>query len=155
VLQAGERVGVAAVGILATVGATAGHKNANKPDKPSSTYSLLLVLPLLHIAYLPLFSRAGAIVLEAGERVGVAEVGILATVGAATLPVHRRPRLAVLSTGDEVVSPETQALGPGQIRDCNRAMLLAAAAGAGAEVTDLGIARWVEEGKDACRTGVG
>lgn len=58
--------------------------------------------------------------LEAGQRVGVAEVGILATVGAATLPVHRRPRLAVLSTGDEVVDPATDNLGPGQIRDCNR-----------------------------------
>lgn len=79
--------------------------------------------------------------LQAGERVGVAEVGILATVGAASLPVHRRPRLAVLSTGDEVVAPETANLGPGQIRDCNRAMLLAAAAGAGADVIDLGIAR--------------
>jgi molybdopterin biosynthesis enzyme len=43
--------------------------------------------------------RAGAIVLEAGERVGVAEVGILATVGAVQLPVHRRPKVAVLSTG--------------------------------------------------------
>jgi hypothetical protein len=43
--------------------------------------------------------RAGAVVLEAGERVGVAEVGILATVGAVQLPVHRRPKVAVLSTG--------------------------------------------------------
>jgi gephyrin len=99
------------------------------------------VLLLLLLLQLSSPNRAGAMVLEAGERVGVAEVGILATVGAAHLPVHRRPRLAVLSTGDEVVSPETENLGPGQIRDCNRAMLLAAAAGAGAEVTDLGIAR--------------
>jgi molybdopterin biosynthesis enzyme len=44
--------------------------------------------------------RAGAVVLEAGERVGVAEVGILATVGAVQLPVHRRPKVAVLSTGE-------------------------------------------------------
>lgn len=38
--------------------------------------------------------------MEAGERVGVAEVGILATVGAVQLPVHRRPKVAVLSTGE-------------------------------------------------------
>ncbi|WIA42709.1 hypothetical protein OEZ86_008658 [Tetradesmus obliquus] len=94
--------------------------------------------------------EAGAVVLQAGERVGVAEVGILATVGAASLPVHRRPRLAVLSTGDEVVAPETANLGPGQIRDCNRAMLLAAAAGAGADAIDLGIARDVEGHLEGC-----
>lgn len=37
--------------------------------------------------------------LDVGERVGVAEIGILATVGAVELPVHRRPKVAVLSTG--------------------------------------------------------
>lgn len=95
-------------------------------------------------------SRAGAVVLEAGERVGVAEVGILATVGAAKLPVHRRPKLAVLSTGDEVVNPATETLGPGQIRDCNRSMLLAAATAAGAEAIDLGIAKDVEGHLEGC-----
>lgn len=48
------------------------------------------------------------------------------------------------AAGDEVVDPSTAQLGPGQIRDCNRAMLLAAAATAGADVVDLGIARDVE-----------
>ncbi|KAG2449667.1 hypothetical protein HYH02_005196 [Chlamydomonas schloesseri] len=83
----------------------------------------------------------GDTVLQAGERVGVAEVGILATVGAVSLRVHTTPRVAVLSTGDEVVDPATSPLGPGQIRDANRAMLLAAAAKAGAEVVDMGVAR--------------
>lgn len=94
--------------------------------------------------------QAGAVVLEAGERVGVAEVGILATVGAVKLPVHAVPALAVLSTGDEVVDPHAQQLGPGQIRDCNRAMLLAAAAAAGARAVDLGIARDVEGHLEGC-----
>eukprot|EP00879_Flechtneria_rotunda_P011488 GHRR01012001.1.p1 GENE.GHRR01012001.1~~GHRR01012001.1.p1 ORF type:complete len:319 (+),score=94.00 GHRR01012001.1:795-1751(+) len=94
--------------------------------------------------------QAGQLVLKAGERVGVAEIGILATVGAANLPVHRRPQLAVLSTGDEVVNPETEILGPGQIRDCNRSMLLAAAASIGAEVLDLGIARDVKGHLEGC-----
>jgi gephyrin len=86
-------------------------------------------------------------VLAAGERVGVAEVGLLATVGAATLSVHSRPVVAVLSTGDEVVEPtRAEPPGPGQVRDCNRAMLLAAAEAAGAVALDLGIAR--DEGGD-------
>lgn len=82
----------------------------------------------------------GAEVLSAGDVVGVAEVGILATVGATRLPVFRAPLVGVLSTGDEVVDPEASPA-PGQIRDCNRAMLLAAAAAAGAGTVDLGIAR--------------
>jgi hypothetical protein len=51
---------------------------------------------------------------------------------------------SVGTAGDEVVDPSTTQLGPGQIRDCNRAMLLAAAATAGADTIDLGIARDVE-----------
>ena len=86
----------------------------------------------------------GATVLEAGEVVGVAEIGILATVGAVTVKVYKRPHVAVLSTGDEVVEPDTIDLGPGQIRDANRSMLIAAAAKAGALVSDLGVSRDVE-----------
>ena len=55
--------------------------------------------------------------------------------------VHRKPHVAVMSTGDEVCEPDAPALGPGQVRDANRAMLLAAAAATGAAVTDVGIAR--------------
>jgi hypothetical protein len=54
---------------------------------------------------------------------------------------RRQPLVGVLSTGDEVVDPSATELGPGQIRDSNRTMLLAAAAEAGARVMDLGIAR--------------
>ena len=49
--------------------------------------------------------------------------------------------MAVLSTGDELVEPDQETLGPGQIRDANRFMLAAAARSAGCDVTDLGIAR--------------
>lgn len=86
----------------------------------------------------------GATVLEAGERIGVAEIGILATVGAVKVSAFRKPHVGILSTGDEVVEPETDQLGPGQIRDANRSMLMAAAANAGAKVTDLGVARDAE-----------
>ena len=64
--------------------------------------------------------------------------------------VYRQPRVAVLSTGDEVVEPSTQDLGPGQIRDANRSMLLAASSAAGAETLDLGIARDTEGETEAC-----
>lgn len=82
---------------------------------------------------------AGQVVLPAGTRLGPAEIGLLATVGMAQAPVIARPRVAVLSTGDELVEPGTPP-GPGQIRDSNRAMLRSAVAAAGGIVVDLGIA---------------
>lgn len=82
----------------------------------------------------------GEVVLQAGERLGVAEIGLLATVGAVTVPVYPPVRVAVLSTGDELAEPH-QALGPGQIRDSNRATLCAAITASGAIPVDLGIGR--------------
>ncbi|RME18974.1 MAG: molybdopterin molybdenumtransferase MoeA, partial [Candidatus Zixiibacteriota bacterium] len=83
--------------------------------------------------------EAGQRILTAGERLGPAEIGLLATVGVTSVIVHPRPRVAVLSTGDEVVEPDQQP-GPGQIRDSNRTMLLTAVQAAGGEPVDLGIA---------------
>jgi len=83
--------------------------------------------------------EAGQVVFTAGTVLGPAHVGVLASVGAHVVPVYRRVRVGVLSTGDELV--EQGALAPGQIRDSNRPMLLALAAAAGAEVIDLGLAR--------------
>ncbi len=81
---------------------------------------------------------AGERVLTAGTRLGAAELGMLATVGWGTVPVHQRPTVAILSTGDELVDAE-QPLEPGQIRDSNRPTLHAAAHAAGATILDLGI----------------
>ncbi|CAI5958546.1 unnamed protein product [Closterium sp. NIES-64] len=72
---------------------------------------------------------AGTVVLQAGERVGPAEIGLLATVGAAHVHVHWQPLVAVLSTGDELIDPAqngSATLPRGMIRDANRSMLLAA-----------------------------
>jgi molybdopterin molybdotransferase len=75
----------------------------------------------------------GQHVLSAGSRIGAAELGLLATVGCSEVPVFRRPRVAVLATGDELVEPH-QAPPPGSVRDSNRFALMAAAEDAGAEV---------------------
>jgi len=83
--------------------------------------------------------RQGESVLPAGVQLGAAEVGLLATVGAAQVRVHPRPRVAILSTGDELVEP-IEAIGPGQIRDSNRAMLYSAVIADGGIPLDLGIA---------------
>ena len=75
----------------------------------------------------------GQHVLRRGARIGAAEVGLLATVGCANVPVFRKPRVAVLATGDELVEPH-ETPPPGSVRDSNRFALMAAAEEAGAEV---------------------
>lgn len=75
----------------------------------------------------------GQPVLARGVRIGAAEVGLLATVGCSRVPVFRKPRVAVLATGDELVEPH-ESPPPGAIRDSNRYALMAAAEEAGAEI---------------------
>jgi len=77
--------------------------------------------------------RAGATVLPAGTRLGPAELGVAVSAGAGTLSCARRPRVAVLCTGDELREPGA-ALGPGEIHNSNAVALAALAARAGAEV---------------------
>lgn len=78
--------------------------------------------------------------MSVGELIGAAEIGLLATVGVPTVKVYRRPKVAVLSNGDEVVDASTEELDFGKIRDSNRPMLVAAAMEAGCETIDMGIA---------------
>lgn len=81
---------------------------------------------------------AGTTVFEKGTRLSEPHIGVLATIGVVEPRVSRRPKVAVMSTGDELVPPETGELGPGLIRDSNRPMLLALVAGAGADAIDRG-----------------
>lgn len=87
---------------------------------------------------------AGTLVLEAGTRLRPQEIGLAASVGRASLEVHRRVRVAIATTGDELRSPGED-LPPGFIRDSNRHTLGAALRGLGAEVTDYGVLRDDEE----------
>lgn len=83
--------------------------------------------------------RSGERVLQAGTQLGPAEIGLAAAIGRPRLSVTRRPRVALMSTGDELVEVGRQPA-PGQIPDSNRWALLAALREAGAEVRLLGIA---------------
>jgi molybdopterin molybdotransferase len=84
--------------------------------------------------------RAGSVVLAKGAVVTAPAVALAAGAGAGTIVVHRRPRVGVLATGDEIREPG-EALGAAGIPDANRPGLLAHVAAAGAEPVDLGIAR--------------
>jgi gephyrin len=85
--------------------------------------------------------KRGERILAAGTVLGPAEIGLLAGLGVTPVPVRRRPRVSVLSTGDELVEPG-EPVGPGQIRDSNRFSIVTALKGAGAEIV------WSGKGSD-------
>ncbi len=84
----------------------------------------------------------GAVVLLKGERLSPASLGLAASIGISQLPVVRRPKVALFSTGDELVMPGTvspQDMPPGAIYNSNRFFLRALLQRLGCEVSDLGI----------------
>ncbi|HUV89723.1 MAG TPA: gephyrin-like molybdotransferase Glp [Anaerolineae bacterium] len=92
---------------------------------------------------------AGQVVLEPGKVLRPQEIGMLAAIGRVEVAVVRRPRVAILATGDEVVPPD-QTPGPGQIRDANSYTVAAQVQAYGALPLLLGVARdreeWVRRG---------
>ena len=82
--------------------------------------------------------RRGDLLLRPGQLLTPAEVGVLAACGRTRVRVGGRPRVAVLSTGDELVPPE-HTPGPGRIRNSNGPLLVSQARRAGAETRSLGI----------------
>jgi molybdopterin molybdotransferase len=101
--------------------------------------------------------RVGDVVFEPGELLGPGHLGVLAGIGVGEVSVHPRLRVGVLSTGDELVEAG-QPLAPGQIRDSNRATLLALVAQQGWQAVDLGLIRddegaiteVIEQGASTC-----
>jgi molybdopterin molybdotransferase len=85
--------------------------------------------------------RVGEIALPLGTVLGAAHLGVLASVGCALVPVHRRPRVAVLASGDEIVDVDQYdaVLRGERIVSSNSYTIVAAARAAGAEIVDLGI----------------
>jgi molybdopterin molybdotransferase len=93
-------------------------------------------------------AREGSLVLEAGVRLAPRHLGVLAELGRGEVLVHRRPRVGILATGDELV-PVTDTPGPGQIRNSNETMLAAQVARMGGTPVPLGIARDTRESLSA------
>ncbi|MBS1893300.1 MAG: molybdopterin molybdotransferase MoeA [Actinobacteria bacterium] len=94
---------------------------------------------------------AGETVLRAGDELGPAELGALATIGLDPAPVHRRPRVAVVTSGDELRAPG-EPLGPGAIRDSNSRTVPGLARLAGAEVVSVD---WTPDEPEATRGALG
>ncbi len=84
--------------------------------------------------------QKGQAILAAGHRLRPQDVGMLATAGVTQVPVYATPRLALFSTGDELVSPD-ESLSPGKIRDANTYSLAALTVKYGGEPLSLGVAK--------------
>ena len=84
--------------------------------------------------------QSGEVVLEAGRQLRAQELSALAEMGCHQVLVRRRPTMAVLATGDELV-PVSELPGPGQIRNSNETMLAAQIEQAGGQAVPIGIAR--------------
>ena len=96
------------------------------------------VSPWEHVIRIGEDIRAGEEILPAGRRLRPHDLGALTGVGLLSVPVWRRPRVALIGTGDEIVDPATEP-GPGQVRNINQYSLRAMAEAEGAEVLDLGV----------------
>jgi len=102
------------------------------------------VLPRQHIRAKGADVAAGAQILAAGTRIRPSEIGMLAAMGQALVPVYRKARVAILSTGDELIELG-ESPGPGRVINSNALSLAAALREAGAEPVMIGIAR--DDGK--------
>ncbi len=97
-------------------------------------------------------ASAGQTMLEGGTKLRPQEIGLLAALGVAEVEVYRRPVVAILSTGDEVMPIETE-LAPGQIRDVNSHTLAALVEGSGGVARQVGIVGdQMQDLLDACRS---
>lgn len=96
------------------------------------------VVPGAHVRPAGSDTPAGTTVFARGTLLGPAHIGVIASLGIATVETHPTPRVGVLATGDEIVAPP-DVPGPGQIYDANRPAMLAACRAAGVATVDLGM----------------
>ncbi len=97
-------------------------------------------LPGQFIAFTGTDVANGETLLRRGHLLSSREIGVLAAIGRAQVEVYRRPRVAILSTGDEIIAPG-ESLRPGQVYDSNGSILTSAVRELGAEPVFLGIIR--------------
>ncbi|MDR3577211.1 MAG: molybdopterin molybdotransferase MoeA [Anaerolineaceae bacterium] len=83
--------------------------------------------------------QRGQVVLQSSRRIGPADVGLLASLGISQVPVYRKPRIAILSTGDELIDVD-QPLAPGKIRESNSYAIAALVEKYGGEILSFGTA---------------
>ncbi len=83
--------------------------------------------------------KSGSVVFSVGTEMTPPHLAVLAAIGVTRPLVYQNPRVGIMSTGDEVMSPDTDDLEPGAIRDANRPLLKALLAEVGVEVRDYGI----------------
>ena len=109
-----------------------------KRDGERITFTGCPVTSGQNIRYAGEDSRQGDVILEPGMKLGPAEIGLLASVGASEVRVSRRLRVAFFSTGDELTAVGTP-LSRGQIYDSNRYTLFGLLSKAGVDCYDLGV----------------
>jgi molybdopterin molybdotransferase len=97
-------------------------------------------------------ARAGVELVPAGRPLRAQDLGLLAAAGVTAVRVHARPRVAIVSTGDEVVPPATETLEVGQVRDASAVALAALVCDAGGAPDARGI---VPDDRDALRDALG
>ncbi|MCL4183475.1 MAG: molybdopterin biosynthesis protein [Burkholderiaceae bacterium] len=114
------------------------HTELVEADGRRSVEITRAVSPGENVSYAGTDIARGETVLRAGQRLTSREIGVLAAVGAAEAKVYRRPKVAILSTGDEIVPPGSP-LPPGAIYDSNAAIIGAAVAELGGEAVQLGV----------------
>jgi molybdopterin molybdotransferase len=93
--------------------------------------------------------RKGDLVMRSGKCLEPQDIGFLSMLGFTNVPTYRKPRVGILSSGDELVEPDFE-LTPGKIYDANRPMLLSLADSFGCEALDLGIAKDNENDVRSC-----
>jgi len=106
-------------------------------------YDLLIrraVTPGANVSFAGTDITAGELVLHAGEVLTSRETGVLAAVGIARVPVVRRPRVAILSTGDEIIAPG-EPMRPSLVYDSNARIIADAVREQGGEPVEMGIVR--------------